>query len=157
MSYSAKTIAKWFLAWAGDDQDGDNDLTAMKLQKILYYAQGHTLAETGEPLFKEKIKAWSHGPVVPQVWHVYNQEGKSVLSPPPEADFSWDEVDEETAERLERVWNTYGGFSAAKLRNMTHAESPWRDAWDRGGDSPEMPVAEIKQFFQTATAPRTQR
>jgi len=33
--------------------------------------------------------------------------------------FTWDDVDRETAEMLSTVWNTYGGFSAGRLRNMT--------------------------------------
>ena len=42
---------------------------ALKLQKLLYYCQGHHLAATGEPLFTEAIKAWDNGPVVGQLWH----------------------------------------------------------------------------------------
>jgi hypothetical protein len=59
--YPAMTIAKWFVAWA-EAGDADADLSNLKLQKLLYYAQGHYLARTGTPLFPETIEA---GPTVP--------------------------------------------------------------------------------------------
>lgn len=46
--YSALTIAKWFVAWAEAEED---ELSNLKLQKLLYYAQGHYLACYGRPLF----------------------------------------------------------------------------------------------------------
>jgi len=35
--YPAKTVAKWFIAWA--EAEGE-ELSNLKLQKLLYYAQG---------------------------------------------------------------------------------------------------------------------
>ena len=61
-----------------DNLDGDNldcqsrsdsDLTPWKLQKLLYYAQGHHLAEFGDPLFKDDLIAWEQGPIVPRCHH----------------------------------------------------------------------------------------
>jgi len=49
-----------------DENLGDN-LSNLKLQKLLYYCQGYFLAFNGEPLFKEEIAAWTCGPVVPSV------------------------------------------------------------------------------------------
>ena len=40
--YSARTIAKWFLAWS-EAEEANDDLSNLKLQKLLYYAQGHYL------------------------------------------------------------------------------------------------------------------
>ena len=60
--FRAREIAEWFLAWA---EDIEADISNLKLQKLLYYAQGHYLARTGVPLFDDVIQAWAHGPVVP--------------------------------------------------------------------------------------------
>ena len=38
-------------------------LTAMKLQKLVYYSQVWTLVWDEEPLFPEVIQAWGKGPV----------------------------------------------------------------------------------------------
>ncbi len=40
-------------------------MSAMKLQKLVYYSQGWHLVFDGEPLFAERIEAWANGPVVP--------------------------------------------------------------------------------------------
>jgi uncharacterized phage-associated protein len=68
--YTALEVAKWFTKWADFN---DADMTNMKLQKLLYYAQGQYLAEHEEPLFDEDIEAWSHGPVVPSVYRAFKE------------------------------------------------------------------------------------
>lgn len=40
-------------------------VTAMKLEKLVYYCQGWHLAREGTLLFPEPIEAWREGPVVP--------------------------------------------------------------------------------------------
>jgi len=37
---------------------------AKKLHKLLYFCQGHHMADTGGPLFGGSIAAWDMGPVV---------------------------------------------------------------------------------------------
>lgn len=71
--YSALTVAKWFL-WYNDKilEEEDADLISnLKLQKLLYYAQGCYLALKNEPLFNEQIVNWAHGPVVEEIYHKY--------------------------------------------------------------------------------------
>ena len=51
---TAEDIAKYFLA-KGMESDG-NDLSNLKLQKLLYYAQGFHLALFDRPLFKGTSK-----------------------------------------------------------------------------------------------------
>ena len=60
-------IAKYFLAQA-DEEIGDL-ISNLKLQKLVYYAQGFYLALHDEALFPEDIEAWTHGPVVPVLYH----------------------------------------------------------------------------------------
>jgi uncharacterized phage-associated protein len=57
--YDALTIAKWFIAWAEAEEE---ELSNLKLHKLLYYAQGHYVTDSGAPLFKDDIQAWPHGP-----------------------------------------------------------------------------------------------
>src|SRR5258706_11347865 len=46
-------------------------MTAMKLQKLVYYSQAWSLVWDDNPLFPEEIEAWPKGPVVPALydWH----------------------------------------------------------------------------------------
>ncbi|HVB42482.1 MAG TPA: type II toxin-antitoxin system antitoxin SocA domain-containing protein [Streptosporangiaceae bacterium] len=129
--YPAMTIARWFVAWAEAEEE---ELSNLKLQKLLYYAQGHYLARHGRPLFSEQMQAWSHGPVVPEVYQAFKGFGTGPLELPESDSFTWDDVDSATSEFLGMVWNTYGGYSAGRLRNMTHSEPPWRANWRGEGD-----------------------
>lgn len=62
MAYSAMTVAKYFLSIP--DRESGELISNLKLQKLLYYAQGYHVAMHGvsKPLFVEKIYAWKHGP-----------------------------------------------------------------------------------------------
>lgn len=115
-------IAKAFLLLS-QPEIGDG-ITNLKLQKLLYYAQGFYLAiNNGKPLFDEPIVAWAHGPVVASVYHNYKKFGSQIIDrPDKKADLS-----KETLNYIKRIWNLFGQFSAWKLRDMTHQESPWKD------------------------------
>ena len=69
----AHDVAKYFVSLV-DEEAGDS-ISNLKLQKLLYYAQGAHLALRDEPLFGEPIEAWTHGPVVPSVYRQYKQHG----------------------------------------------------------------------------------
>ena len=66
---SCDDAAKYFLAQVSEDA-GDL-ISNLKLQKLLYYAQGFHLALYDQPLFPEAIEAWTHGPVVPDLYRHY--------------------------------------------------------------------------------------
>lgn len=149
-SYRAMTVAKWFVAWAEAE---DADLSNLKLQKLLYYAQGHHLARTGKPLFEETIEAWSHGPVVPQVYRAFKKFDSSDIRLPDSDTFMWDQIDTETTDLLILVWNTYGEFAAWRLRNMTHDEAPWKANFKPREKSLEIPQQDMLNFFQKISNP----
>ena len=150
MTYQAHTIARWFIAWAAAE---DGDLSNLKLQKLLYYAQGHHLQRAGLSLFDDPIQAWAHGPVVAEVYHKYKSAGSADLTDQSNDDsFSWDEVDEETSQFLIQVWAAYGKYSAWGLRNATHAERPWQEHFNNNGRNIEIPQDDIKAYFEEVAA-----
>lgn len=123
--HTATDVAKWFLAHnriAAADE-GAEFISNLKLQKLLYYAQGCALAVTDEPLFGDEIVAWQHGPVVESVYHAYKSNGSNGIVF--EDDFDFSQFTPEENELLEEVYDTFGQYSAWKLRNMTHEETPW--------------------------------
>jgi len=98
-------------------------LSAMSLQKLLYYCQAWHLAVTDEPLFPEQIKAWKDGPVVPQVWHARKeQDTRRAAAQEPI------ELDDATSDLIDLVLRTYGSMSGDELSMLTHAELPWSEA-----------------------------
>lgn len=73
-------VADYFLAHC-DEESGDI-ISNLKIQKLTYYAQGFSLVLLGKPLFNEKIEAWMHGPVVPELYRKYRDCGNGALPAP---------------------------------------------------------------------------
>lgn len=120
--YKPHAIATWFINRV--ERDAGDDITHLKLQKLLYYAQAWHLANYGKPLFDEEMAAWTHGPVVESIWHKYKRFTWESL--PPETVTA--KVEAETARFLEAVYRSYGPFTAKALEGMTHGEPPWKEA-----------------------------
>lgn len=138
--YKASEIADLLLITA--DKEYDEHLTNMKLQKLLYYLQGFHLAIYDERLFKEDIKKWDYGPVVPSIYHKYKQYGANAIEEIPNGvnfDFP-----EEKIGLLKEVFETYGQYSAWKLSEMTHDEKPWVDTKTNQSISDDL----MKDYFK---------
>lgn len=140
---SCQDVARYFLAL--NDEGAGDLISNLKLQKLAYYAQGFCLALYDRPLFPERIEAWQHGPVVPELYHAYKEHGSGPIPAPKDLDF--DRYTPEERELLDEVYEVYGQFSAWKLRNMTHEEAPWKNMQDSG--SGEISHASLSEFFKT--------
>jgi uncharacterized phage-associated protein len=114
-------VAAYFLA--KQDADSGDLISNLKLQKLAYYAQGFCLAMHGRTLFPEPIEAWTHGPVVPDLYHANSKYEGNAIPRPDGVDLSVFSAAE--IELMDEVYSVYGQFSGWKLRNMTHEESPW--------------------------------
>lgn len=136
-------VAKYFLSMT--DEDVGDLISNLKLQKLIYYAQGLHLAIYDKPLFNESISAWEHGPVVTSLYHAYKEYGSGPIPPPDDLDF--DKFDQEMREFLDEVYEVFGQYSAWKLRNMTHEEPPWKDA--KGGTINQKVMKERFKSFLT--------
>ena len=83
MAYKALDIAKKLIKLADyDTANGGDNLTNLRLQKLLYYEQGYHLAQFGTTLFDEEIEAWMYGLVVPSVYEYYHPNGSKPLPVP---------------------------------------------------------------------------
>ena len=140
-------VARQFvrLAWNGEEPEG---LTHMRLQKLLYYAQGWHLAAFGRPLFVGRIEAWKHGPVVKEVYPRFVDRKASPISPDDAGEPSLSDQDRAF---VEAVWGEYKQFSGNGLRDMTHREPPWLEArvGKTDGDScdEEITHAAMQSYF----------
>lgn len=117
----------------------------MKLQKLLYYAQGYCLALRGEPMFDVEFEAWTHGPVVPEVYHRF----KHYWCRPIDKSVTIDEgvYGPEDLEVLSAVLTTYGQFTAVDLSDLAHWELPWLDACKQGERSALIPRKTLADYF----------
>lgn len=133
-------VAAAFLAALGP-------MDAMKLEKLVYYAQAWSAASGRGPLFSNAIEAWTAGPVVPELFNQHRgqyyvsrwQSGKAAeLSSGGRAIVDW-------------VVDRYGQFSGQELSAITHAETPWMaargdladDAWSKA----RITVESMAQYY----------
>ena len=135
-------VAKYFLSVEGDE----GEISNLKLQKLVYYAQGFSLALLDEPLFNEPIEAWMHGPVVASLYHRYSPYGSTSIPAP--AQFDAAVFTREQRRLLDDVYEVYGQYSAWKLRQLTHAEDPWKDNYEEGVASKVIPSDEMEAYFR---------
>ena len=121
----ALDVACHLIRLAGSGAESD-PLTNLRLQKLLYYVQGWALAALGRPIFRERIEAWTNGPVVVDVYHHFKEHGSDLISPDRVAEPAG--VGDEDRAFIRAVWEAYKAHSATALVTMTHEEGPWRDA-----------------------------
>lgn len=139
---SAIEVANIFLKLT-QPEVGDN-ISNLKLQKLLYYAQGFHLAlNKGEALFNEPITAWAYGPVVESVYHEFKKFGSDALPVPDDIDVSM--FSKEQLELIEEINDVYGQFSALKLMHLTHSEKPWIETARNNEISRDLMI----EFFST--------
>lgn len=105
-------------------------VTNLKLQKILYYVQGHFLAEFNRPLFPDEIQAWKFGPVVPSVYYEFSMFGPDALVQTGRADMG--ACSEAEQAFIDQIIDEKLSMSAHQLVEATHAEEPWRRATENG-------------------------
>ncbi len=124
-------------------------VSAMKLHKLLYYAQAWHLVWEDELLFPERIEAWANGPVVPEIYRQHR--GAWALK-------TWErgsEANLRPAERetLNSILRSYGHLTARQLSVLTHEETPWQAT---RGDLPptarstrEITPADMQEYYST--------
>lgn len=115
-NYTALQIASFYI---------DKGVSPLKLQKLLYYSQVWWYVKTNKFLFKDIVRAWIYGPVVPDVWSEFKYMKRTAIIPK----FRLTPYDLRGIEdHLIDVWNKYGSLTGSDLVDLTHSEAPWLDA-----------------------------
>ena len=110
-------VARYFLS--------KESMSHKKLQKLCYFAQAWYLANYGEPLVPNRFEAWIHGPVSPDLYNYYRGWGWEAI---PQYNREIEFKEEGTDKYLDKVYDTYGDYSADELEGITHTEEPWKNA-----------------------------
>ena len=143
---TAKDVASALLCVCAEK--GISDISNLKLQKLVYYAQAWNLAFQGRGLFADNLEAWVHGPVVASLFGAYKH-------------YRWMPITERSqssaiglfGDHLREVVGAYGHLTANELERLTHSEEPWVEA--RAGLSPDQPsraiisTATMKRFYSS--------
>lgn len=113
-------------------------LSAMKLQKLIYFAQAWSLVWDDRQLFREPVEAWANGPVVRSVYDKHRGQFEV-------RDWPWGDsrtLDGDARATIDAVLDFYGPRTAQYLSDLTHSEEPWTEA-RRGIPDGERGASEI--------------
>lgn len=141
-------VALFFITLANEiaDQDGGDDMTNLRLQKLLYFAQGYYFAKYGEPLFDADFEAWQLGPVAPEAYQQYAHFGRNFIRASQK--FDRNTLTEQEFNFLMDFIAVYGDKSTSALVQESHQKgSPWYTAAMKGSHVP-MSNEEIQQYFK---------
>lgn len=123
---------------------GAISVDALKLQKLLYYAQAvHMVLNNHELLFQEPIEAWQYGPVVREVYQKYKKFGLDDIKPDYDTEI---ELKDNQRRSIDMTLEYYGTMSGVGLMKKTHNESPWKNNYEYRKNN-VIPNDEIYNYF----------
>lgn len=159
MAYSAIAVANAFIDIANRN---DKSLTPMKLQKLVFIANGWLLAVEDKPLVENSFEVWRHGPVEPNLYRALKKYGRDEVktkitswSVDENGDFSTHTPvipasDSLTHELLKEVWDVYGDADGITLSEITHLpDSPWSLIKKQKGINSTIPSSVIKSYYSS--------
>ena len=126
MAYNSIAVANRFIGLA--EKDGKK-LTNMQLQKLVFLANGFSLALLNQPLTYHNIHAWQWGPVLPQLYKRFSKYGSGKIDGSAACDEEVPDSGDEN-EIITSVWANFGNMTGPQLSALTHEpNSPWDQTW----------------------------
>ena len=104
-------------------------MSAMKLQKLIFYAQAMSMVWDDVPLFEEEFEAWAKGPVCRELFNAH--KGKFMLN---DSKFlepykpNTSDLKPEQIETINVVADSLIDLPPYRLSDMVHQETPWINA-----------------------------
>lgn len=127
---SSQVVANTFLYHAFNE---DISITPMKLQKLMYFLYREYAQKTGQPLFSDQFEAWKYGPVLSNIYYIFQNYGSKKINK-----FARNVQGRVQILNLERnpilkecwntIWSMYKNCSGPDLSAITHKSNT---AWDK--------------------------
>ncbi|MBV7434522.1 DUF4065 domain-containing protein [Cardiobacteriaceae bacterium TAE3-ERU3] len=130
--------------------ENNKPLTHLQVQKLCFLAQGYSLAISGEPIFRQEIKAWPYGPVIPYLYtRLKRFGGEPIRDKEALPTFPLKEENQSyTTSLIDVIYSGYGDCSGGELSNLTHLpDTPWDIVWNREKFS-TIPTSLIKSYYK---------
>lgn len=102
------------------------ELSKVKLQKLLYFAQAWSLARDGKELFPDDFVAWKLGPVIKGLHDSMHDCEKVVPLEVPGSNL--ERLTNGAMQYLDSVLSFYGDMSKEELVDLAHQDSVWKNA-----------------------------
>lgn len=130
-------------------------INPLKLNKLLYFAQGWSLALLDEPLFDCPIEAWEFGTMIVPIFHLTKGYGNNPITrlicvTDDDGAMRHLRVPKDTKfmQIIQIISDEYGKYESTRLSNMTHLpEGPWRNM-PMVGEGAIIPNEMIKRHFK---------
>ncbi|HLA69272.1 MAG TPA: type II toxin-antitoxin system antitoxin SocA domain-containing protein [Bacteroidota bacterium] len=100
------------------------NVSAMKLQKLLYYVKVWGVV-SGEDLLDASFQKWNYGPVNYEVYQLFKKYANSYI---PKQVAKKVTLPKEQKKTIKFVLDCYSPYDAVTLSAMTHADDPWKQA-----------------------------
>ena len=100
-----------------------NEITNLKLQKILYYFKGYFLKYFNEEIFLDDIYCWQYGPVVPSAYYRFSRYGSQFL---PASESGNVYFDSDHLKLAQDIIDKCEKYKTSELVEKTHNELPWK-------------------------------
>jgi uncharacterized phage-associated protein len=124
-------------------------LSAMKLQKLVYYCQAWSLVWDESPLFPERIEAWANGPVIPDLFAFH----RGLFTVEEIAIGNVDNLNSTQKETIDAVLEFYGNRPAQWLIDLPHSEKPWqatrRGLSEKETSNREISIETIAEYYSS--------
>ena len=112
-------VAKYILIKQGE-------MTAMKLQKLVYYVKAWGLVWDEEEIFPEEFEAWANGAVCRDLYDKHRR--KFIVYSKLISNGRVENIPQNHEDTINEILRFYGKYTAQQLSDINHQESPWKDA-----------------------------
>lgn len=132
--YSSLAISNYFIDKS--ISEARNDLTPMKLIKLVYIAHGWHLALNNQVLIDENAEAWRYGPVIPTIYYEFKNFKNNNITIKSTDNAT---IEDSTKEFLDKIWDVYKKYTGTQLSAKTHQiGTPWSITWNSVKDAEYM-------------------
>jgi uncharacterized phage-associated protein len=156
--YPSAAIANAFLEYA--ERDG-RPLSHLKLQKLVYFADGVAAGALDHGIAQDRPEAWRYGPVYPRLYQQFKNFGSDLIPPSTRAKYlaldengAWQESDfpppsnPDVKTIIDNVWGALKDTSAIDLSAISHdKQGPWSAAWNDQGQGAIIDDASLRNYF----------
>jgi uncharacterized phage-associated protein len=106
----------------------DELMTQVKLQTLVYYAQGLSLGFYNESLFDETLEAWEDGPVYPSLYHNYDISGNYPIKSDSTLETISQKFTTPRIKAMDTAVSCFGVLSESRSRELACQDEAWCSA-----------------------------
>ena len=145
--YGAIEVANYIIKY---EHSQKRMISNLKLQKLLYFVQAQFIRVKDEVCFKDKIIAWSFGPVVENVYHAYKYYGGlDITKLKDNVNIC---IDQEHKKIINEVLEKFSYTPLYELVDIIKHQTPYIEARQRSvlffEEHPEITIQDIRMFFK---------